>query len=88
MRHDEPTRTREQGTRVTRSTNPDEKIAAIRQIVAEHQYAKIDGLMVDAFSASAIVQTYDALNVENRIKYAKLPIGRMASVAFTLCDRR
>ena len=49
-------------------------------IVAEHQYAKIDGVMVDGYSASAIVQVYDALNAENQTRYAAFPVGRMAAI--------
>lgn len=60
-----PTRTREQGTRVTMPTTSAERIAAVRQIVTEHQYAKIDGVMVDGFSASAIMAVYAALNETN-----------------------
>jgi hypothetical protein len=86
MRHEpEPTRTRKRGTRVTRASSPEEKIAAIRQIVTEHQYAKVDGCTIDAFSASAIIQVYDALNEENRAKFVGLSISHMASIAFKLC---
>ena len=86
MRHEpEQTRIRDHGTRVTRSRTPEEKIAGIRQIVTERQYAKVDGMTVDGFSASAIIQVYDALNPENRAKYAALPINRMATIAFKLC---
>lgn len=82
--HVEPTRTRQHGTRVTQSQTPEERIAAIRQIVTEHQYAKVDGVMVDGFSASAIIAVYDALNPANQAKFAALPIAKMASVAFKL----
>lgn len=84
MNHTEPTRTRQRGTRVTLPTNGEERIAAIRQIVAEHQYAKIDGIMVDAFSASAIVAVYDALNPTNRAMFANFTVGKMARIAFKL----
>lgn len=80
----EGTRVRQQGTRVTMPKTPAERIAAVRQIVAEHQYAKIDGHMVDGFSASAIVQVYDALNDVNKAKYAAMPVDKMAAVAFKL----
>lgn len=76
----EPTRTRAKGTRVTRPSSPKERIDAVRQIVTESQYAKIDGVMVDLFSASAIVSVYDALNETNRGRYASLPVGAMASM--------
>ena len=82
--HTEPTRTRQQGTRVTEPLTPAERIAAIRQIVTEGQYAKIDGVMVDLFSASAIVRIYDALNEANREKYSTMTAPKMAVIAFKL----
>jgi hypothetical protein len=39
---------------------------------------------VDLFSASAIVQVYDAINEENKVKYGRLPLPKMASIAFKL----
>ena len=87
MRHEpESTRVREHGTVVTRSSGPDEKLAAIRRIVEEHQYAKVDGVMVDGFSASAIVAVHDALNETNRAVFLALPIEKMARVAFRLVE--
>ena len=83
----EPTRIRQQGTRVTLPLSPAERIAAIRQIVTERQYAKVDGLMVDLFSASAIIAVYDALNEVNRTKYAARPARQMASIAFRVMKR-
>ena len=80
----EPSRTRKHGTRVTTSSTPEEKLAALRQIVAERQYAKIDGYMVDGLSANVIVKVYDALNDANKAKFSKLPIPTMARIAFEL----
>ncbi len=85
MQNLEPTRTRQHGTRVVKSSTPDEKIAAIRRIYDEHQYGKVDGVTVDGFSASAIIQVYDALNAENKAKFAACSIPKMASIAFKLC---
>lgn len=42
-------------------------------------------VIVDAFTASAIVQVYDALNNDNKVKFFALPIDKMAKVAFKLC---
>ena len=61
------------------------KIEKIRKVASECQCAKIDGSMLDAYSASAIVAVYDRLSDENRIKFLGLPIPRMASLAFKLC---
>lgn len=81
------THTRQHGTKVTVAESPAERIAAFRAIVAERQYAKIDGTMIDGFSASAVVQVYAALNEANRAKFAALPAGRMAIVAFKLIKK-
>jgi hypothetical protein len=84
MNQAEPTRTRERGTRVTKPNTPEERIEAIRAIVAEGQYAKVDGCMIDLFSAGAVIAVYDALSEENRLKYATMPAPKMATVAFKL----
>jgi hypothetical protein len=84
-RRPEPTRVREQGTHVTDSRgDPLARIDAIRAIVTAKQYAKVDGVMVDLFTASAIVAVYDGLNETNRAKYAAMPVGQMGVVAFRL----
>ena len=83
----EQTRIRQQGCRVTKPANPTERINALRKIVATCEYAKIDGCMIDLFSASAIVKVFDALNVENQAKYANQPAPMMADIAFKLINR-
>ena len=77
-------RVREHGTVDTMPGNGEDRIAAIRQIVAEKQYAKVDGVMVDLFSASAIVKVYDALSADNQAKYRAMNAPKMATVAFKL----
>lgn len=62
-------------------------IAAIRQIVQTGQMAKVDGFRVDTFSASAIVQVYDALSPANQAKYAAMSVEKAADVAFKLVNR-
>jgi hypothetical protein len=84
----EPSRIREQGTIVTNPTQEADhgtaRINAFRQIVERGQYAKIDGMMVDLFSASAVVKVYDALNETNQAKYRTVNAAKMASIAFQL----
>lgn len=80
----EPTRTRQKGTRVTKSKSGEEIISACRSIKANGQYEKINGCMVDLFSASAIVAVYDGISDANKAKYINLPVGKMASIAFKL----
>ena len=80
----EGTRVRQRGTQVTVPASGEERIAAIRQIVHEKQYAKVDGVMVDLFSASAIVNVYDALNEKNKALFASFPAAKMGAIAFKL----
>lgn len=84
MQHLEPTRVRARGTRVTTTKDGAAIIAACRSIVANGQYEKINGHMVDLFTASAIVKVYDAVNDANKAKLQALPVARIASIAFQL----
>ena len=59
-------------------------IERCRKIVAERQYAKVNEVMIDGYSASAIVQVYDAVNEANRIKLEGLPVHRVVSICFQL----
>ena len=86
----EPTRTRDQGTRVTSAKTGREILDACREIVATGSYAKISGVMVDLFTASGILAVYDALKKpENRARFLDMGTkggpGYMADVAFKLC---
>jgi hypothetical protein len=62
------------------SGNPKED--AIRQVVAQSTAAEVDGVPLDLFSASAIVQVLDGLNPKNKEIYLQWPIERMKSFAF------
>jgi len=76
--------TRKHGTKVTTAATPDERMAAIQAIVDEGQYAKIDGTMIDLFSAGAILAVDRALSPENQAKFRQYPAGKMAVLAFKL----
>jgi hypothetical protein len=78
----EPTRTRKHGTRVTTTKDGAAIVEACRSIVANGQYEKINGHMVDLFTASAIVKVHDALSDTSKPKLLALPVARMASIAF------
>lgn len=84
----EPSRTRSQGTVVTnpsREADPGQaRIDAIRAIVTAGQYAKVDGITVDLFSASMIVQIYDHLEPENQARYRNMRTDKMARIAYKL----
>lgn len=80
----EYSRVREQGTVETVTSDPGVRIQAIRDIVTKKQYAKVDGIMIDLFSASLIIQVYDNLNDDNRKRFASFPAYRMAEIAYKL----
>jgi tetrahydromethanopterin S-methyltransferase subunit G len=64
------------------SGNPKED--AFRQIVASSSAGKVDGQMVDLFSASAVVKVLDALSPQNKEKFLDMPAAAMVSIAFKL----
>lgn len=68
----------------TKELSPEERIAKFREIVGRHQHAKIDGAGIDAFSASAVVQVYDALSDANKARYAAMPAAKMVNMAYKM----
>jgi hypothetical protein len=82
----EISRTREHGTVVTQTEDHLAKVEAIRAILT-NGYAKVNGVMVDHFSASAIIAVYDAISDANKAKYRAFPIYKMADIAFKLMNK-
>lgn len=60
------------------------RIEKLRSIVEDHQASRVEGLYVDAFTASMLVQVYDALNEQNRETFVKLPLRKMVAVGWKL----
>jgi len=60
------------------------KIQKLKKIVADCQHAKVDGVDVDLFTASAVVQVHDALNEKNRTKFVGLDILQMVDLTWKL----
>ena len=58
-------------------------IDKVKEIASKKQAMKIDGVMVDSFTASAISQIYDKVNDAHKKKMEKLPITKLANLAFT-----
>ena len=66
----------------------DDPLAILRRIVDNKQAEKIHGVMVDMFTASALVQVYDKVNDENQVKMKKFlqsaqGLERMAEFALS-----
>jgi len=60
------------------------KIQQLKKIVADCQHAKVDGVDVDLFTASAVVQVHDALNETNQAKFVSLDIMKMVDLTWKL----
>lgn len=60
------------------------RIDKLRKVVSDRQANRVDGVYVDMFSASVIVQIYDLLNAENQAKLMALPLKKAATVCFKL----
>lgn len=70
---------------------PDAKLSTIdkiRKIVADRQFNRVGGLLVDGLTASVVVQVHDSFKVEaNREKFAKLPVRRMVATAWAIVNK-
>ncbi len=74
----------EQAEMVMEDASAQKREATLRKIVAGHNAGKIDGQIVDAFTASAMVQIMDALNPDAKAKYLSLHIVKMADITWKL----
>jgi len=59
-----------------------EGIEKCRQIVKECQYQKVNEVMVDLFTAGAILAVYDGVNEQNKAKLIALPVAVAANACF------
>ena len=62
-------------------------ISDVKDVVAKKQAKKIQGVMVDLFTASAISQIYDKVNDGNKAKMDKMKITQLANAAMKLMKR-
>lgn len=60
------------------------RIDRLRWIVHHRQASRMEGLLVDGFTASMLVQVHDALNEENRAKFLALPLIKMVKLGWKL----
>lgn len=60
------------------------RIEKIRQIVSEKQYASVDGVLVDLFTASAIIRIYDQGSDGAKKLIEELPIEKLGKIALEL----
>lgn len=63
------------------------RIGAIRAIVREHKAARIDGYIVDAFTAQMLVKVYEALSPKNREKFGKPRLDTLVDLGWRVVQR-
>jgi len=71
---------------VESSGNP--KVDALRQIVADKQYAKVDGVSIDLTTANLLLQILDALSPANKENFLGKPIEQMVSIAYKILGKQ
>jgi hypothetical protein len=62
----------------------EDKIERIRNVVNTKSFTMIEGVMVDLFTASAIVNVYENINTKNKLRFLSKDIPTMADIAFKL----
>jgi hypothetical protein len=62
-------------------------IASMRKIVADKQAMKVDGVMVDMFTASAVTQIYDKVNDANKSKLDGMKASQLANIAYKMMKK-
>lgn len=63
--------------------SPPPRIAALRRIVADHAFEKVDGCVVDMTTANLLVQVYDLLKSDKaRHNFETAPLTRVVDIAW------
>jgi len=65
----------------------EDKLKRINDIVENRQYAMIEGVVVDLFTASAIISVYDKINTKNKLNFLSKSIPHMASIAMRMLTK-
>lgn len=60
----------------------DERINRIRAILSSKTAKKMEGVLVDTFTASAIISVYDALSPQKQIEFSSMSVRKMSAVAW------
>lgn len=77
-----------EGKDLSEFTLSENTIEKMRKIVADKQAMKINGVMVDMFTASAVVQIYDKVNDGNKKKMEKMKPVQLANLAMKIMRKQ
>lgn len=69
--------------------NPSGKMSRYEKLknIVENGYSKIDGKMVDVFTASMLLKVYEALSDSNKEKFEKIPLVRLVDFGWRMMKR-
>ena len=62
-------------------------VEVARRIVQNKQYEKYKGMMLDTFTASAIIKVYDAVNDSNKKKLDSLKLPKLVNIVWKLLKK-
>ena len=62
----------------------EKRIDIIRRIVKNHQYEKIDGMMVDATTAMMLDTVHDALKPAMQKKFDDIPLKKLVDFGWSM----
>lgn len=60
------------------------KLDGFKKIVVEKTAGVVDGVKIDLFSASHVLQVLDRINEKNQKKYLSMPVEKIVEIAFKL----
>ena len=77
---------KDMGPRVAAKTK-ESRIDILRRIVKDKQAEKIDGKLMDLFTASMLVQVYEALSPSNHDKFERLPLMNLVNFGWSMMKK-
>lgn len=62
-------------------------IEVARQVAQSHQHAEVDGMILDATTASGLVRLFDSLSPENQARFAAMPLEQAVDTMWKVVNR-
>jgi len=66
---------------------PEQRIEALRRIVADGQYERIEGSIVDGTTAQTVLQVYDKLPSHLQLKLSSHPMTKMVDLTWKIINK-
>ena len=79
-------RYQQQAEKMQYTSEESKYIKVARDVVKKKSAKKVDGVLLDLFTASAIIQVYDAVNSKNKKRMDGLKLKQLADIAFKLAS--